>query len=82
MSTLSATAALKAKRDRVIAGFEDLLAVDADLHDCLAGVGRDYASLRRTLIGAGRLDLVLKLKAMQEADAKRLRYALGKQWQA
>ncbi|AWN04633.1 hypothetical protein HOT29_gp014 [Microbacterium phage Squash] len=82
MTTLSATVTLKVKRDRVVAGFEDLLAVDADLHDCLAGVGRDYASLRRTLIGAGRLDLVLTLKAMKEADAERLRYALGRQWQA
>lgn len=82
MITPGASPAAIVKRDRIIAGFEDLLAVDASLHDCLNAAGRDYASLRRTLLGAGRLDLVLKLKDMKEADAKRLRYALGKQWQA
>lgn len=82
MTTLSATAALLAKRDKIVTAVEDLFEVGADLHDVLGAVGRDYGSLRRTLKGAGRLDLVLKLKAMQEADTDRLSHALGRQWQA
>lgn len=82
MTTQGATAALLAKRDKIVTAVEDLFEVEADLHDVLAAVGRDYASLRRTLKGASRLDLVLKLKAMKEADTDRLNYALGRQWQA
>ncbi|QUE25309.1 hypothetical protein SEA_FIZZLES_12 [Microbacterium phage Fizzles] len=82
MSTDAARLASLARRDRVITAVEDLLEVGAGLHDVLAAVGRDYGSLRRTLKGAGRLDLMLKLKAMQEADTARLNYALGRQWQA
>lgn len=82
MSTAGATAALLAKRNKIVTAVEDLFEVDADLHEVLAAVGRDYASLRRTLKGASRLDLVLKLKAMKEADTERLEHALGRRWQA
>lgn len=72
-------AALEKQRakERVIDSFEDILEVTDDMHVALAAVGRDYASLRRTLIGANRLDLVLRLKTMNEADRARLQDALG-----
>lgn len=81
-STDDLIALQRARRGKVIQSFEDMLEVSNDLHIILAAVGRDYASLRRSLKGAKRDDLVAKLTAMKEADSERLRYALGRQWQA
>lgn len=68
-------------RDRVIEGFVDVLDLTGDPRDALDAVGRDYESMRRTLRRAGREDLVEKLAEWKAQDAKRLRFALGRQWQ-
>lgn len=81
MTFQGALAEAQRKRDQVVSGFEDIIQVTSDLHLALEAVGRDYASLRRTLVGAGRADLASKLKAMKKADTDRLNYALGRQWQ-
>lgn len=68
-------------RDRVIAGFEDVLEITDDVGEALLATGRDYASLRRTLIAMGRHDLVVKLTEWKKRDNEQLRFALGRQWQ-
>lgn len=69
------------ERDRVIDGFVDVLDLTGDPRDALDAVGRDYESMRRTLKRAGRHDLVEKLSQWKAQDAKRLQFALGRQWQ-
>ncbi|QIG59019.1 hypothetical protein SEA_RUBYRALPH_11 [Microbacterium phage RubyRalph] len=69
------------QRDRTINGFVDVLEVTEDPRVALEAVGRDYASMRRTLIGAGREDLAEKLREWKLRDSERLSFALGRQWQ-
>lgn len=82
VKTQGAITANRANRDRVIAGFEDVLAITDDVGEALLATGRSYASLRRTLIGMERHDLVVKLTEWKTRDNERLRFALGRQWQA
>lgn len=73
----AAHAANRARVERLIEDFEDMLRLSGDLHTSLDAVGRTYEQLRRTLVGAGRHDLVTRLKRMKEADTERLHDALG-----
>lgn len=82
MKPHGATLAKIEERDKMIAGVEDLLEVGADVHLLYETTGRDYLSLRRSLVGAGRHDLVVRLQEMQKTATDRLNYALGRQWQA
>ncbi len=81
MSATGAAARNIAERERTIQGFEEVLEVTDDPRDALEAVGRDYASMRRTLIGAGREDLAEKLRQWKLRDNERLNFALGRQWQ-
>lgn len=81
VKTQGAITTNRAIRDRVIAGFEDVLAITDDVGEALLATGRDYASLRRTLIAMERHDLVVKLTEWKARDNERLRFALGRQWQ-
>lgn len=81
VKTQGAITTNRANRDRVIAGFEDVLAITDDVGEALLATGRSYASLRRTLIGMERHDLVVKLTEWKARDNERLRFALGRQWQ-
>lgn len=70
-----------AARDRDIRGFKDILEVTDDFREALTNVGRSYASMRRTLLGAGEHELAERMKVWHDRDGERLRYALGRQWQ-
>lgn len=70
-----------AARDRVVRGFQDVLEVTDDFQDALDAVGRDYASMRRTLLSVGEHELAQRMREWRDRDNERLRFALGRQWQ-
>lgn len=80
--TVSGTVAINiAQRDKTIEGYIDVLEVTGDHRLALEAVGRDYFSMRRTLIKAGKTNLVEQLREWRLRDTERLNYALGRQWQ-
>lgn len=60
--------------------YEELLAV-TDPGEAFYTIGKSYDALRKNLMRANRLDLVLTLTEWKKQDTERLRFALGRQWQ-